>query len=190
MGEAPTGTVTFLFTDIEGSTRLWEAAPEVMPASLARHDELFRSVFAQFGGQVFATGGDGFAVAFGRAADAIDAASEALHALEAEQWPPGAGIRVRMGIHTGEATERDGDYFGGAVNRTARLMALAHGGQALCSATTLGVVEDPPPTLDLGEHRLRDLLTRCTSTSSGPGRFLHCGPVRWCRRTCRRRPPS
>ncbi len=159
MGGAPTGTVTFLFTDIEGSTRLWEAASEVMPGCLARHDELLRSVFDRHGGQVFATGGDGFAVAFGRAADAIDAACEALQALEGEQWPPGAEIRVRMGIHTGEATERDGDYFGGAVNRTARLMALAHGGQALCSGTTLGVVEDPPPTLDLGEHRLRDLLT-------------------------------
>jgi len=103
---------------------LWEAAPEVMPASLARHDELFRSVFAQFGGQVFATGGDGFAVAFGRAADAIDAASEALRALEAEQWPPGAGIRVRMGIHTGEATERvrppNGTVTTSAARSTAR----------------------------------------------------------------------
>ena len=159
MGGTPTGTVTFLFTDIEGSTRLWEAASEEMPACLARHDELLRTAFERHGGRVFATGGDGFAVVFARAADAIDAAGEVLEVLEGEQWPPGAEIRVRIGIHTGEATERDGDYFGGAVNRTARLMALAHGGQALCSATTLGVVEDPPPTLDLGEHRLRDLLT-------------------------------
>ena len=191
MGDAPTGTVTFLFTDIEGSTRLWEAAPEAMPRRLARHDELLAAVFDRHGGQVFATGGDGFAVAFGRAADAIDAACEALAALDGEPWPPGAEIRVRMGIHTGEATERDGDYFGGAVNRTARLMAVAHGGQALCSETTLGVVEDPPPTLDLGEHRLRDLFDPgARRTSSGHGRFLRCGPVRRCRRTSRSRPPS
>lgn len=159
MGEAPTGTVTFLFTDIEGSTRLWQVAPAVMPDCLARHDDLLRSAFARHGGKVFATGGDGFAVAFARAADAIEAARDVLEALDGEAWPPGAEIRVRIGIHTGEATERDGDYFGSAVNRTARLMALAHGGQALCSATTLGIVEEPPPTLDLGEHRLRDLLT-------------------------------
>lgn len=158
MGEAPTGTITFLFTDIEGSTRLWEATPEVMSTCLARHDELLRTVFARFGGWVFATGGDGFAVAFERAADALDAAGDVLEVLDREPWPPGVDIRVRIGIHTGEATERGGDYFGSAVNRTARLMALAHGGQALCSATTLAVVPTPPSTMDLGEHRLRDLM--------------------------------
>lgn len=159
MGAAPTGTVTFLFTDIEGSTRLWEAAPEHMPTALARHDELLRSVFGRHDGRVFATGGDGFAVAFGRATDAIDAAGEVLSALGAEQWPPGVELRVRVGVHTGEATERDGDYFGSTVNRTARLMSLAHGGQALCTDSTLGVLDDVPSTVDLGEHRLRDVST-------------------------------
>lgn len=158
MGGGPTGTVTFLFTDIEGSTRLWQNAPVAMPQALARHDALLRAAFEAHDGQVFATGGDGFAVAFPRAGDALAAAAEAQAVLEAEAWPPEAVVRVRMGIHTGEAAERDGDYFGSAVNRTARLMALAHGGQIVCTATTLGVVEDPPPTLDLGEHRLRDLL--------------------------------
>ena len=148
-----------MFTDIEGSTRLWQAAPEAMTVSLARHDELLRGVFDRHGGQVFATGGDGFAVAFARAGDAIAAAAKVLSALEIEAWAPEAEIRVRIGIDTGEAAERDGDYFGSAVNRTARLMALAHGGQAVCTATTLAIVEDPGTTLDLGEHLLRDVLT-------------------------------
>lgn len=150
--------MTFLFSDIEGSTRLWQSHATAMQAALPRHDQLLRSVFARHGGQVFATGGDGFAVAFARAADARSAATEAQAALAAEDWPADAVLRVRVGIHTGEAVERDGDYFGSAVNRTARLMALAHGGQVVCTSTTLGVVEEPPPTLDLGEHRLRDLL--------------------------------
>lgn len=152
------GTVTFLFSDIEGSTRLWQSRAAAMQEALPRHDELLRAVFDRHRGQVFATGGDGFAVAFARAGDALAAAEEAQAALAAEDWPADAVLRVRMGIHTGEAVERDGDYFGSAVNRTARLMALAHGGQVVCTATTLGVVEEPPATLDLGEHRLRDLL--------------------------------
>ena len=108
-------TLTFLFTDIEGSTRLWDAAPEAMRAALARHDEILRGPIERHGGYVFSTGGDGFGAAFGRAGDAFDAAREAMDQLGAETWPDRAPIRVRMGLHTGEAEERDGDYFGPAL---------------------------------------------------------------------------
>jgi predicted ATPase/class 3 adenylate cyclase len=149
--------VTFLFTDIEGSTQLWDTAPEAMRAALARHDEIIRRAIAASGGWVFATGGDGFAAAFARAHDALIAAKEVQVALCRERWPEGAAIRVRMGVHTGEVVERGGDYFGSVVNRTARLMAIAHGGQVLCSDVTAGLVAAHVTLLDLGEHRLRDL---------------------------------
>jgi len=149
--------VTFLFTDIEGSTRLWQAAPEAMRKALERHDSILRSTIDGHGGYVFSTGGDGFGVAFARTADAVAAAADAQAALGVEPWPGGAQIRVRMGLHTGEAEERDGDYFGAAVNRTARLMAVGHGGQVLCSSATAEVMGDEVSLVDLGEHRLRDL---------------------------------
>jgi predicted ATPase/class 3 adenylate cyclase len=157
VGHAPTGTVTFLFTDIEGSTRLWDSAPEAMQIALERHDVLMRSVLASHGGYVFSTGGDGYAVAFARAGDALAAAFEVRDALRAEPWPEGAAIRVRIGLHSGEASERDGDYFGTSVNRAARLMAVAHGGQVVCSQTTASLIESEVPLRSLGEHRLRDL---------------------------------
>jgi predicted ATPase/class 3 adenylate cyclase len=155
--EAPSGTVTFLFTDIETSTQQWEAAPEEMRDALARHDEILRSAFEANRGRVFAAGGDGFAVAFHRAGDALAAAIEAQRNLSVEQWPQVATIRVRMGLHTGEAEERDGNYFGTAVNRAARLMAISHGGQVICSEVTAGLVAAEATMVDLGEHRLRDL---------------------------------
>ena len=154
----PSGTVTFLFTDIEGSTRLWESAPEAMRDALARHDELLRAAVAERGGHVFSTGGDGVAAAFTRAADAAEAARDAQAKLSREPWTSGAQIKVRMALHTGEADERGGDYFGPALNRTARLMALAHGGQILCSRVTGDLLDGSVPLVDLGEHRLRDLL--------------------------------
>jgi class 3 adenylate cyclase len=101
-----------VFTDIEGSTGLWEAAPEAMCAALARHDAVVRGAIEAHGGYVFATGGDGFAAAFGRAGDAVAAGVEAQTTLVAEDWPDGAVIRVHMGLHTGEVTDRSGDYFG------------------------------------------------------------------------------
>jgi class 3 adenylate cyclase len=153
----PTGTVTFLFTDVEGSTRLWETARSAMSAAIERHDTLLRSAVETQGGYVFSTSGDGYAVAFARAGDAIVAATNAKAALAAEAWPEATVIRVRMGLHTGEAVERHGDYFGPAVNRTARLMELGHGGQVLCSAVTAALVGDGWPLRDLGDHRLRDL---------------------------------
>ncbi len=159
--ELPSGTVTFLFTDIEGSTSLWESAPEGMRAALERHDALLRRAIRAHGGNVFSTGGDGLAAVFGRSADAMAAASQAQVALTAEAWPDDAPIRVRMAVHTGEAIERDGDYFGPALNRAARLMAMGHGGQVLISHATEQLVGGSLPTgldlVDLGEHRLRDL---------------------------------
>jgi class 3 adenylate cyclase len=138
--DVPSGTLTFLITDIEGSTRLWESAPEVMPAALASHDSILRTATEPCAGYVFATGGDGFAAAFARAGDARDAAVAAQAGLAAQEWPAAAPLRVRMGVHTGEATERDGDYFGPAVNRAARLMGAGHGGQVLVSSVTAEVV--------------------------------------------------
>ena len=126
MSDRPSGTVTFLFTDIEGSTRLWEERPDEMRAALGEHDAFVRSAIETHGGYVFSTGGDGFAAAFSRAADAVDAARKAQASLAGHPL-----IRVRMGVHTGEVEERDGDYFGPAVNRAARIMAAGHGGQVL-----------------------------------------------------------
>jgi class 3 adenylate cyclase len=128
-----------------------------MRAALERHDLLVRQVIEQHNGYVFATGGDGFAAAFNRVADAVDAATTVQELLGREVWPARAPIRVRMGLHTGEAVERGGDYFGAAVNEAARLMAVAHGGQVLCSAATAGLIPNGPVLIDLGEQRLRDL---------------------------------
>lgn len=151
MNDAPSGTVTFLFTDIEGSTSRWEERPDEMRGLVARHDELVRGSIERHDGYIFATAGDGFAAAFARAADAVAAAAALQRALDDL-----AGIEVRMGINTGEVQERDGDYFGPAVNRTARLMAAGHGGQVLVSGVTAAVVTDVELRY-LGEHRLRDL---------------------------------
>jgi predicted ATPase/class 3 adenylate cyclase len=153
---APSGTVTFLFTDIEGSTQLWQEGEALMRAAVARHDELIRSAVAEHGGEVFSTMGDGVAASFPAASTAVAAALAAQRLLESEQWPTGSPIRVRMGLHTGEAEVRDGDYFGTSLNRCARLMAAGHGGQVLCSAATAALVEGLE-LVDLGEHRLRDL---------------------------------
>jgi class 3 adenylate cyclase len=156
--------VTFLFTDIEGSTRLWESAPNAKRTALARHEMIVRRAIEAHGGYVFATTGDGFAAAFARPTDAIVAAEAAQQALAAEAWPEAAVVRVRMGLHTGVVEERDGNYFGPPLNRAARLMALAHGGQIVASASTADVVADsiPPEVklVDLGEHMLRDLSRR------------------------------
>jgi predicted ATPase/class 3 adenylate cyclase len=167
----PSGTVTFLFTDIEGSTQLWESAPEAMRSALERHDAMARSAIDAHGGYVFATGGDGFCVAFGRAADALSAAVELQEALAGERWPEGAVIRARMGVHAGEASERDGNYFGTAVNRAARLMATAHGGQLVCSKTAAALADPGVGLVSLGEHRLRDLAAAETVFQVGEGAF-------------------
>ena len=157
----PTGTVTFLFTDIEGSTRLWEDHPEAMGAMLGRHDALLRAAIRSHRGQVFKTVGDAFHAAFPTASGALSAAVDAQRALDAEPWTVPEGLRVRMALHTGVAEQRGEDYFGPALNRTARLLSVGHGGQILLFGTTYELVQDTLPagvTLrDLGQHRLRDL---------------------------------
>jgi predicted ATPase/class 3 adenylate cyclase len=157
----PTGTVTLLFTDVEGSTRLWEAEPELMAQALRRHDELLAAAISQAGGFVFKTVGDAFCAAFAIPQTALEAALAAQRAIAAERWPTTRPIRVRMGLHTGVCEERDNDYFGPVVNRTARLEAVAHGGQVLVSGATAELLSEALPvgvTLrDLGLHRLKDL---------------------------------
>ena len=161
MPELPTGTVTFLFTDLEGSTRQWEEHPETMGMALARHDEILREAVEGQGGVVVKTTGDGIHAAFGAPAGALAAALAAQRALAAARWGATGPLRVRMGIHTGAVEFRDGDYFGPALNRAARLMAIGHGGQVLVSQVTGDLLGDAMPLevrlVDLGEHRLRDL---------------------------------
>jgi predicted ATPase/class 3 adenylate cyclase len=159
MDGRPSGTVTFVFTDVEGSTRLWERAPAAMRAALSRHDEILRTAMQSHGGHVFSSGGDGVAAAFGRAGDAVTAALDAQRGLQREPWPEGAELRVRMGMHTGEAQERDGDYFGPPVNRAARVMGAANGGQVVMTATVADLVEAHPDLelVRLGRHRLRGI---------------------------------
>ena len=157
----PSGTVTFAFTDIEGSTQRWERDGAAMQAAVRRHDALIRAAIAEHGGYVFKTIGDAFCAAFARPENAVAAMLDAQRALAAEDFSALDGLRVRAAIHTGTADERDGDYFGSAVNRVARLLAIAHGGQVLVSGVTTDIVQGSlPPQASLrslGEHRLRDL---------------------------------
>jgi predicted ATPase/class 3 adenylate cyclase len=157
----PSGTITFLFTDIEGSTRLWERDRTLMQHALARHDELMRLQIEANGGYVFKTVGDAFCAAFQTAGDAMLAALECQHALAEESWDVPGGIRVRMAIHTGACQERDGDYFGRPLNRIARLLSIGYGSQTLVSLVSSELLRDILPdtvTLrDLGAHRLKDL---------------------------------
>ena len=160
--ELPTGTVTFLFTDIEGSTRLWENEPDAMARSLALHNETLYAAFEHNGGVVFSTMGDGMAVAFRSAVGATRAVLEAQRALMVAAWPPETGVlKVRMGLHTDSAVLRDGQYVNPPLNRCARLMAAAHGGQILVSDATEALARSQLPDgaglIDLGVHRLRDL---------------------------------
>jgi predicted ATPase/class 3 adenylate cyclase len=151
----PTGTVTFLFTDIEESSRRWDADAAATEALVATHDKLVRTVVEGHDGYVFTTMGDGFAVAFQRASEAVAASVELQESLAGEEWAS-SGLRIRIGIHTGEAVERDADYFGPTVNRTARIMALAYGGQILLSRATVDLVP-VVDTVDLGEYQLRGM---------------------------------
>jgi predicted ATPase/class 3 adenylate cyclase len=157
----PTGTVTFFFTDIQGSTRLWERDARRMQAALARHDGILQSAIEVNGGHVFKTVGDAFCAAFPTAADALDAALSAQRALFSEGWYEGFVIKARMALHTGTVEERGGDYFGPSVNRVARLLSAGHGGQTLLSHATQELVQDQLPSevslRDLGERRLKDL---------------------------------
>jgi len=154
-------TATFLMTDIEGSTRLWEAQRAAMAEALEIHDALLRAAVEQAGGTVVKTTGDGLLAAFDRPEAGLTAAIEGQLALEDQRWPATGRLRVRMAIHSGSAEVRDGDFFGPTLNRVARLMAIGHGGQVLVSSSTSSLVADDLPPgcelVDLGEHRLRDL---------------------------------
>ncbi len=156
----PSGTVAFLFTDVEGSTRLWADDSSAMTASLAVHDQVLRAAVAEHGGRVFSTAGDAFAAAFHTTTDALDAAVDAQLGLHAAEWP-GPSISVRMGIHTGEADERDGDYFGPVLNKAARIMSAANGGQILLSSSAAELsstwLSETTSLTDMGAHSLKDV---------------------------------
>ncbi|HLY27967.1 MAG TPA: adenylate/guanylate cyclase domain-containing protein [Aggregatilineales bacterium] len=162
--ELPSGVVTFLFTDIERSTQLWEHYPEAMKSALARHDEILRKAIEAHHGVYVKTTGDGCHAVFAKAEDGIWAACDAQRALCAESWPEIApdAVRVRMGLHTGDAELRAGDYFGPTLNRIARLLSTGYGGQILLSRATAelaaGKLGEGLALLDLGEHRLKDLV--------------------------------
>jgi predicted ATPase/class 3 adenylate cyclase len=161
MAELPSGTVTLLFTDIEGSTRLLERLGDRYLEVLGEHRRLLRAAFARFDGREIGTEGDSFFVAFARASDAVAAAAQGQRALAAHRWPDGVVLRVRMGMHTGEpAVDADG-YGGLAVHRAARICAAGHGGQVLLSQPTRELLGAELPSgvglRDLGEHRLKDL---------------------------------
>lgn len=167
-------SLTFLFTDLEDSTRLWEQHPEAMRPAAARHDALLKEVVARYGGRVVKSTGDGLHGAFESAADGVAAALAAQRALAAESWPEDTGpLKVRMGLHTGESEEREGDYYGPEVNFAARVMDLGYGGQVLLSEVTAVLARNALPqgsTLeDLGEHRIKGI--------AAPGRiFQLCHP--------------
>jgi class 3 adenylate cyclase len=171
MVELPSGTVTFLFTDLEVLTRLWEQEPDAMRGALARHDHILREAIAKHGGHVVKGTGDGVHAVFVTADAAVGAATDAQSALGAQEWPVSEALRVRIGIHTGVAELREGDYFGSAVNRAARVMAVAHGGQILCSRATVEVAGEAFPVRNLGAHRLRDLAAPQELFQVGDGVF-------------------
>jgi predicted ATPase/class 3 adenylate cyclase len=188
--------VTFLFTDIEGSTQLWHDQPDRMRAALERHDALVLGLIAEQGGYTFSDGGDGFGAAFGSAGDALHVARDVQHALHEESLPIDGPLLVRMGIHTGDAQLRAGNYYGLDVNRAARVMAAGHGGQVLVTEPTIDALERERPgasdvvpgdrwrrddveLVHLGKHRLRgiDDLTSIWQLVE-PGHQAHFPPLK------------
>jgi predicted ATPase/class 3 adenylate cyclase len=161
VSDKASGTLTFLFTDLEGSTRLWERFPQPMKRALELHDSILLNAVTGGGGQVVKMTGDGLMAVFGSAAEAVRACLAAQRGLVEEPWPETGVLRVRMGLHSGEAQQRGNDYFGPAVIRSARIMAVGHGGQVLLSAASAALVADQLPDgaalVDLGAHRLKDL---------------------------------
>jgi predicted ATPase/class 3 adenylate cyclase len=165
MRDLPTGTVTLLFTDIEGSTRLLDELGERYGEVFAEHQRALRTAFQDHGGVEVNTQGDAFFYAFARAADAVAAAAAGQRALA------GGRVRVRMGLHTGEPTATGADYLGPDVNRAARIMAAAHGGQVLLSQATRELLDSSAELRDLGEHRLKDLSAPIRLFQLGDGEF-------------------
>ncbi len=162
MQEQVSALITMLYTDIEGSTHRWQRFPQIMHAVLARHDAILQTAISQHRGKIVVTTGDGVLAVFTSARDAVQAALAAQRALDAADWADVDDLKVRMGLHTGEAVESHGDYHSPALNRGARLMAAGHGGQILLSAATFELIRDDVPVgavlRDLGEHRLKDLI--------------------------------
>lgn len=156
----PSGVVTFVFSDIEGSTRLWEAEPEAMRQSLARHDDLVSAMVEGAGGRIFKHTGDGFGAAFASVSSALESAARVAAAVAAEAWP-GPALTVRLGVHSGEAEPQGGDYFGTAVTRAARVTDAANGGQIVVASSShqlvRGVAPEGTSLVPAGEHRLKDL---------------------------------
>ena len=161
MSQRPSGTVTFLFTDVESSTRKWEEHQVAMQGAMARHDELVRNAIESAGGSVFTTAGDSFCAAFASCESVLEGVITAQVAVEVEDWGIVSPFRVRMALHSGTADERDGDYFGPPLNRCARLLSTGHGGQILISSATEQLLKDvdmgSAALVDLGAHRLKDL---------------------------------
>src|SRR5438477_5453664 len=162
MTTPPTGTVTFLFTDIEGSTKRWEQHPQAMQVAFARQEAILRHAIEANGGYAYKMIGDAFQTAFPTALQAVQAALDAQRSLHAENWSAEVGeVRVRMALHTGVTEERGQDYVGPVLNRVARLLSAGHGGQILLTQATAQLVQDDLPEgvalHDLGEHRLKDL---------------------------------
>ena len=156
----PAGTVTFLFSDLEGSTQLARQLGSEYAGVMAEHGRLLRAAFEEHGGHEIDTQGDSFFVAFATAKEAILAAVAAQRALANQPWPEGVELKVRMGLHTGEAAVNEDKYLGVAVHRAARICSAAHGGQILCSQSTASVLEDEHlddiEVRDLGRHQLKD----------------------------------
>ena len=164
MSELPGGTVTFLFADVEGSTRLLRTLGEGWAGALADYRRILRETFSEQGGREVDTQGDGMFFVFPRARPAVAGAAEAQRRIEAHDWPEGATVRVRMGLHTGEPAIGDEGYVGMDVVRAARIAAAAQGGQVLLSSSTHALVAGDPVegvgTIFLGEHQLKDIPDR------------------------------
>jgi predicted ATPase/class 3 adenylate cyclase len=182
MTELPSGTVTFLFTDVEGSTRLWERDPAAMRAAVDRHLAMLDGAVTAHGGVHFKTVGDAIQAAFGDPAAAVAAAVDAQQTLESAAWGETGSLRVRMAVHLGEAEPSGGDYLAPCLNRLARLLAAGHGGQVLLTDAVRRRVEDRLPDgvviVDLGRHRLRDLLEpEAIAQLAIPGLPVHFPPL-------------
>ena len=176
-----TGTLTFLFTDLEGSTRLWEQFPDAMQVALRRHDAILREAIEGAGGSVVKTTGDGMMAVFAGAIDAVTASLAAQRGLIAEPWGETGPLRVRMGIHCGQAEQRGGDYFGTTVNRAARIMAAGHGGQVLLSASAGRARDRAAP----GRRRRSSTSASTTCGTSGAPSTCTSSSTRTCRRSSR-----
>jgi predicted ATPase/class 3 adenylate cyclase/DNA-binding CsgD family transcriptional regulator len=179
----PSGPVTLLFTDIEGSIGLWEADPAAMAEALGRHNRIVREQIEVAGGHVFQTVGEAFRAVFADPSAALASAVAVQRAAGTEPWPPGLPIRVRMALHSGACVERDGDYSGPVVNRAARLLAAGYDGQVLVTGATYELLADRLPggigLRDLGEHRLKDLgRAERVFQVTGPGLAEGFGPLR------------